>query len=652
MQERPSSGPVRRGLARFGRGLWANPIPTAAALGLSLGAALTWLYGRPLAGEIAWYSVLLAGGIPLVYGTLRKVLRGELASDIIAAAAIVGAIVLEQPFAGVIIVLMQGGGESIERYAFQRASGSLQALLERAPKRARRRAGAAVEEIPADDVRPGDLLVVRPGDLVPVDGRIVGAPALIDDSTITGEPYPRLRPAGDRVLSGSVCAGEAFDLLAERVSRESEYARIVALVERASHEKPRIQRLADRYAVWFTPLAFVLALGAAIYHADPLTALAVLVVATPCPLLLATPIAVLGTVDRAAEFGLVTKGGGALEELARTRAVLFDKTGTLTTGRPEPERIVAFPPWREEEVLALAASVEQLSSHPLAQAVLRRAAATGTALTPAQDSHEFPGSGLAAQVGPHRVLVGSKNLFRSQGVPAIDQIWPEIERTGPVAGRLVSLVGVDGRPAGALVFTERERPETAGLVARLRRLGVVHIGLLTGDRKENAIALAERVGIPEVEAELLPEQKVERVAAIRRRVGTTVMVGDGINDAAALATASVGIAMGAHGAGVSAEAADMVLLTDDLTRVPDGIALGQRMLRIANQGILFGLGASIVLMVVATTGLIPPALGAVIQEVLDAAVILNALRVLAGGREIAPRPSPARRAGSASRSVG
>ncbi|HEV2165938.1 MAG TPA: heavy metal translocating P-type ATPase [Thermoplasmata archaeon] len=618
----PGRSPVLR---RIYRALRAYPVPSLALVGLLLGLYLTYAGNRPDWGRIAWYATLIAGGAPLVLGTLRRLLRREFASDIIATLAILGAIVLEQPFAGAIIVLMQSGGEAIEEYAHRRATASLDRLVQRAPRWAHRYRQGSLEKIPVDEVRPGDRLSVRTGDVLPVDGEIAGGTAIVDEAAVTGEPLPRTLGLGAPVLSGMVNVGPAFDLVAVRPSRESQYARIVALVRTAQTQKPAIQRLADRYATWFTPTTVVVALAAAFFDHSALTGLAVLVVATPCPLILATPIAVLRGIDRASDRGIVVKSGAALEEMGRARVVLFDKTGTLTSGRPEIDRVIPFGGVSPAEILRGAAAVEQFSSHPLAEAVTR--GRKGSVLPPVEDHHEFPGSGVAGTVEGRRLVLGSRGLCEGVAHRSLDREWEQIRGSGPVEGRLASFLLVEGAPAGAILFKDALRSEVPGLTERLRQLGIRRTGLLTGDNPANAEDVAHQAGIQSFEADLLPEQKVERVGEYRRRYGSTVMVGDGINDAAALAAASVGIAMGAQGSGISAEAADAVLLVDDVGRVADGIELGQRMLRVARQGILFGLGASLVLMGIASFGYIAPADGAVVQEVLDVAVIFNALRV-------------------------
>ncbi len=623
------------------------PIPFLALAGLAVGllllpvhrpelAGLVWL-GMPLPNTLSnwvWLGTLLVGGTPLVVATARRLWKGRFASDVIATLAIVAASVLVQPFAGVIIVLMQSGGEALESYAFHRASSSLEGLLERAPRTAQRHQGGRIEEVPVEEVRPGELLAVRTGDVLPVDGSVESEHATIDEAAVTGEPLPRSCTKGDRLLSGTVNLGPAFDLRALRTSGESQYARIVELVRSAQTSKPAIQRLADRYAVWFTPATLLLAAGAWYYTHSAITALAVLVVATPCPLILATPIAVIGAIDRASDRGIVVKSGAAIEQLGGARAVLFDKTGTITAGRPEVERIVPLGGQDPARVLRLAGALEQLSSHPLAASVAREAKSRDLELPQVERPREFPGAGIAGIVEGHRVMVGSRSLVASELGRPLEEERRLLEATGPMTGRLEAYVLVDQAPAGVLVFADRLRPEAKGLAARLRSLGVRHVGILTGDHLANAMTIAAEAGITEVAADLLPEQKVERVGETRRRFGTAVMVGDGINDAAALAAASVGIAMGAGGAGVSAEAADAVVLVDDVSRVADGIALGQRMLSVARQGIYLGLGASIVLMGLASIGEIPPAVGAILQEGIDVAVIFNALRVRYGRGEL------------------
>ncbi len=598
--------------------------------GLAAGTLLTYPLARPDLGRLAWYATLILGGAPLVYHTFQKLSARQFSADVIATLAILGAIALDQSFAGVIIVLMQSGGEALDGYAFHRASSSLRELLQREPRTARRRRADRVEEIPVEEVRVGDRLLVRSGDVLPVDGEVEGEGALLDEAAISGEPLPKKRDPGTLVLSGSANVGGPFGLIARRTSRESQYARMVDLVRSAQDRKPRIQRLADRYAAWFTPLTLLVGALGWYFTASPTTALAVLVVATPCPLIIATPIAVIGAVNQAARRGIVVKSGGALEEVGNARVVAFDKTGTITSGRPEVERVVVFDPsGSPADLLRLTAALEQNSSHPLASAVLR-AAPRGEGLPPATQVHERAGSGLGGFVEGHAVEVGSETYLRGLGFSDLSTRLEQLVPPGELRGRLSSFVAVDGRPIGAILYADRIRPGILQLSSRLRDLGVQHVVLLSGDSQANVETIARQARIWEFHGELLPEQKLARIQEYRKEKGTTVMVGDGINDAAALASASVGIALGAQGAGITAEAADAVLLEDDPARVADLIDLGKRMNRVAREGIFAGLGASLVLMGIAAFGGIIPAEGALLQEVIDLLVIVNALRMSIG----------------------
>jgi heavy metal translocating P-type ATPase len=566
---------------------------------------------------LIFLGTLLVGGVPLVVQTLRGVVRGRFAADIVAMLAIVTAFALGQYFAGVVIVLMQSGGEALEAYAMERASSSLEALLARAPKVAHRLRGAELEDVPVDAVRVGDLLVIKPGDLVPVDGEVTDGTSTVDQSALTGEPLPIRAVTGTTLMSGSLNQEGALRMRALRPSEQSQYQQIVRLVERAREEKPPIQRLADRFAVWFTPLTLVMCGVAYLATGSPTSVLAVLVVATPCPLILATPVAVIAGISRAADLGVIVKHGRAIEQLGRARAVVFDKTGTLTLGQPSVSHVEALDGVPAGEVLRLAAAVEQLSSHHLGRAVAEAGRARFHALPAASDFEETPGRGVSGRVEGHVVSVGSARYLGARGVAV-----PTTAGDGTAAH-----VAIDGRAAGSIEFADRLRHQVPALLQRLAVLGVSDTVMLTGDREAPAQAIAAQAGIRTVRANLLPGDKVAAVRELAERHGNVVMVGDGINDAPALAAATVGVAMGAHGTAVSAEAADVVLLVDDIARVGDAMAISRRMRRIALQSIGVGLGLSFALMVVASMGHITPAAGAVMQEALDAAVILNALRV-------------------------
>jgi heavy metal translocating P-type ATPase len=575
------------------------------------------LFGAPDFARWVFLVTLLVGGVPLVWQTLRGILSGRFAADIVAMLAIVTALVVGQYFAGAVIALMQSGGEALERYAMGKASSSLEALLARAPKVGHRLENGQATDVPVNEIRVGDRLLVRPGDIVPVDGEVTSGTSSVDQSALTGEPLPIRAIEGTRLLSGSVNLEGALQMLALRAADSSQYQQIVRLVERARREKPPIQRLADRFAVWFTPLTLAMCGVAWVLTGSATSVLAVLVVATPCPLILATPIAVIAGISRAADVGVIVKTGAALEQVGRARAVVFDKTGTLTLGHPTVARIEAANGIEHDTLLRFAAAVEQLSSHHLGRAVADMGRQRLGLLPEATEFLESPGAGASARVEGHMVDLGSASYLAARGV-----VVPPAPNHNTTA-----CVSVDGRFAGTIEFVDPLRHQVPSLMQRLAVLGVIETVMLTGDREETARAIAAQAGIRTVRANLLPADKVAAVRELGRRYGTVVMVGDGINDAPALAAATVGIAMGEHGTAISAEAADIVLLVDDISRVGDAMAISGRMRRITLQSIGVGLGVSFLLMVFASFGLLAPAVGAVMQEALDAVVILNALRV-------------------------
>ncbi|MDA4125147.1 MAG: heavy metal translocating P-type ATPase [Thaumarchaeota archaeon] len=602
------------------------PIPFLALAGLISGAVEILAFGASDTARWVWYGTLIVGGTPVIVKTLSGILKGRFAADIVAMLAIVTAILTDESFAGVIIVLMQTGGEAIDEYGFKRASSSLGELIARAPRLARRKRSDTLDEVKVEEVGVGDILVVRPGDLIPVDGMVKSGTASIDESALTGEPLPRTKNTGDQLLSGSVNVGSAFEMRATRISGESQYSRIVELVKQAQAERPPIQRLADRYAVWFTPITAGIAVFSLLLTRSVDAFLAVLVVATPCPLILATPLAVISGVNRAAKESIIVKSGAAIEQIGKGRVVIFDKTGTLTYGTPVVERVFSIS-GDQGKILKLAASVEQLSSHPVAVSMAREGRRRFGELLPVEDFHESPGQGVDAKVLGRLVVVGSQKFVEKSIERSFEGRSEEVLREAQRKGGLVSFIAVDAQPAGIIVFSDQLRPGVPFLIQKLRELGVEQTVMLTGDSAMNALTIAKEAGIEKVEANLLPEQKVNEVRRLTEQFHTSIMVGDGINDAPALATATVGVAMGAHGTGISAEAADVVLLVDDVTKVGDGIMIGQRMLHIARESIFFGMGGSFVLMGIASFGYIQPAAGAIMQEVLDVVVILNALRV-------------------------
>jgi heavy metal translocating P-type ATPase len=600
--------------------------PLAAAAFLAVGLLLSIPEAPPIPSRSVWTAGLWLLGLPLLYRTLRGMLRGRFAADLVAGLAVITAIVLGHPFAGLVIVLMQTGGEALEHYAERRASAAVRALEADAPREAHRLEGERVVDVPAEAVAVGDRILVRPGEMVPCDGLVESGTSQVDVARITGEPVPLRAAPGDTLRSGSLVMEGALVLRVTALSRESLYARIVELVRTAQASKAPLQRLADRYAVWFTPVTLAVATLAYALSGDPDRVLAVLVVATPCPLILATPVAIIGGINRAARRQVIVRHGGALEALATVDTAVFDKTGTLTVGRPEVSEVQAVPPFGEDDVLRLAGTVEQGSGHLLARTLVAAAHHRGLKLGKPAGVTEAAGRGVSGMVGRQRIVVGALTLIEELAPEAVAGLHA-LHDAGPA---LRAYVTVDGRPAGSVTYADRLRSNAAEVVSRLRALGLERIALLSGDHAENVAAVAGAVGIDEVAADLLPEDKVRQVRRLTQAGRRVLMVGDGINDAPALSSSTVGLALGAHGGGIVAEAADVVLLVDDLQRVAEAVAIGRRTIRIARQSIGVGLGLSGLAMLVAAAGYIPPTVGALLQEGIDVAVILNALRASRG----------------------
>jgi heavy metal translocating P-type ATPase len=571
--------------------------------------------GDDAAADVVWTAAVSVALVALSVSTARGLWRGKVGVDVIALLAMAGALALGEVLAGAVIALMLAGGNALEDAAGRRARRDLSALLEHAPRIAHRREGGRLVEVSVDVLVPGDVVVVRPGEVVPVDGAVEGGTALLDESALTGESLPVTR---EQARAGTVCAGPAFALRCERTVADSAYSSLVRLVEGAQASRAPFVRIADRYAAAFLPLTLLLAGAAWLLSGDPVRALAVLVVATPCPLILAAPIAIVSGMSRSARAGVVIKDGGALERLARVRTVVIDKTGTLTLGEPEVSRVVAWDTFGASEMLRLAASVDQVSAHGLAEALVHAAEQRGLALSLPEHVVEGAGQGVEGQVEAHRVTVGSGAWLRARG----------IEPAAAPDGGAPVFVGIDGRATGVVMLADRLRDDATAAVAALRRSGVRRIVMATGDHRSIADAIGSEVGVDEVRAELSPRDKLELVRSTRDR--PVVMVGDGINDAPALALADVGVAMGVAGATAAAEAADAVIVADRLDRLADAVHISARALSIARQSVVAGMGLSLVAMVVAALGGITPLAGALLQEGIDVAVILNALRALKG----------------------
>ncbi len=606
---------------------------TAGGLGLGLILAVA---GRGAAADLAWSIPASLVGLWLAASIVRDLLHREAGVDVIAVLAIGGAILFGEYLAAAVIGVMLATGDWLERFAAGRAHRELSALVSRAPRVVHRYEGDTIVDRPIADIAIGDRLVVKPGEVVPVDGNVTTVTAVLDESALTGEARLASRAAGDPVSSGTVNAGAPFDLTAIATADRSTYAGIVRLVQEAQSSKAPFVRLADRFALLFVPLTLAIAGLAWLISGDPVRALAVLVVATPCPLLLAVPIAVVAGISRAAKRGIIVKGGGALEAIARARVLLFDKTGTLTAGQPHLADVIAAPDWTPERVLALAASLEQVSPHVLAASIVGGARERGVALRLPEDVVEEPGAGISGRVDDVTVVAGTSDFARAGGaLPA----WArDVRRRVSLEGATSVFVSADGILIGALILDDPIRPESPRVIRSLRRAGVRRTVMVTGDQYGVADMVAAAIGVDAVLAERTPADKVDAVASERAEAhGILVMVGDGINDAPALAAADVGVAMGARGATASSEAADIVITVDRLDRLPEAIRIARRSRSIAVQSIVAGMGMSIVAMLVASTGALPPVAGALVQEAIDVIVILNALRALSGGLERRPQ---------------
>ncbi|MEO7043648.1 MAG: heavy metal translocating P-type ATPase [Gemmatimonadaceae bacterium] len=601
-------------------------IPGVATAAVIAGA-LAWALKIPLWPDRIWLSALILTGAVVVARTVRGALRGKWASDVVATLAIVTAAVMNEPLAGLIVVVMQTGGEALERYAEGRASRAVQQLEADRPKSAHRLRDGEIIDIRADEVLVDDTIVVRAGELVPCDGVVIEGTSELNTSMITGESLPRSVGPGAQVSSGSVNGDRLFQMRATAVAEASQYERIVQLVRSALDSKAPFQRIADRYAVWFTPITLAVATIAAVMSGDNQRFLAVLVVATPCPLILAPPIAIIGGINRAARRQIIVRNGAAIERLANANVAVLDKTGTLTVGMPVVKTVVAAESFTRGQVLRLAGAIEQGAAHLLARTLVDAAMAENESLPAIRDVVETPGSGVEGRVGDDMVAVGSRTFVHDRVTVDRDAVIPEESVVG-----LKAYVSINGRLAGVVMYDEKLRNDVPEILADMNVLGFKRILLLSGDHAENTRSIAATIGISEVRGDMTPEDKVASVRELTEQGNRVLMVGDGTNDAPALSAATVGIALAGHGGGVTAEAADLVILVDELDRVPMAIRIARRSMRIARESIWAGLGLSGVAMLFAAAGRIDPVPGALLQEAIDIAVVLNALRASAGPR--------------------
>ena len=645
---------------RIWQALRNYPIPLA-ALVLLLVSLVLWLVGRAEFASWTLLAIVVMGGIPLLWDTLKHIIHREFSVDFIAILAITGSLLLQEYLAGAFIVLMLSGGEALEAFALRRARTSLSALAERAPRTAHIWQGDQLVSIPAESVEVDMVIVVKPGELIPVDGVVTSGSSSISEADLTGEPIPVHKTPGMLVLSGSVNLDGVLEVRASKRSAESKYAQIVHLVEEAQNQKAPIHRLADRYAVGFTIFAVALAGLSWAISGDSVYALAVLVVATPCPLILATPIAIMSGIDLAARNGIITKSGAAIEQLGEVDVAIFDKTGTLTLGIPKVTAIIlpdpgnqntvgaGFTPARapdlctydENTLLRFAASVEQLSTHILARAVVEAALERDLPLSPATDFEETFGKGVQGRVSiiPEdcqvewhgvndvvAVAVGNYTFMRHLEITVPLALLSE-RKSHVDVGQICSFIAIDHQIAGLLVLEDVPRAEISRLSSDLKSAGIKETILLTGDSDVVAHQIGELAQVDRVIARCLPEDKLRIIQELEAQGHRVLMVGDGINDAPALATATVGMALGSQGLTAAATAADTVLLSTDILRVVKAVLLGRWVMRVALQGIWVGMGLSGIAMLFAAFGFIAPAPGAILQEGIDVIVILNALRV-------------------------
>src|SRR2546423_6651645 len=647
-------------LRRLWRIVKRYPIPLG-SVALLVVSLVLWLAGRGAIANWMLLAVVLLGGLPLLWETFQQGLHKEFSVDVIAILAITGSLLLGEYLASAFVVLMLSGGEALEAYALRRACSSLSALAERATRSAHIWRGDELISIPAEQIDVGMEIVIKPGELIPVDGVVTSGSSSVSEADLTGEPVPVRKTPGMLVLSGSVNLDGVLEMRAGKRSAESKYAQIVRLVEEAQAQKAPLHRLADRYSIGFTIAALAIAGLAWGLSGESVSALAVMVVATPCPLILATPIAIMSGIDLAARNGIIAKSGTAIEQLGEVDIAVFDKTGTLTLGRPkvtaivlaeqDKQRVLAVDEdghemcrtpaeYDEDTLLRLAASVEQLSTHILARAVVEAAQERALSLSSAHGFEEIFGKGVRGQlpviaedkqVACHEVndllevAVGNRTFMKHLGIPVPLSLCSERERRVD-AGQICSFIAVDKQLEGLLVLEDVPRADLSQFSEDLRAAGIKETILLTGDSEVVARQIGEIARVDRVVARCLPEDKVRTVKELVELGHRVLMVGDGINDAPALATATVGMALGSQGLTAAATAADTVLLSTDILRVARAVRLGHRVLRVALQGIWVGMGLSVVAMLFAAFGFIPPAVGAILQEVIDVIVILNALR--------------------------
>jgi heavy metal translocating P-type ATPase len=564
-------------------------------------------------GIVAMVEVL-----PLLWDMFQDVRSGKYGIDILAATAIVASVILRQEWAAIVVVLMLTGGQSLENYAERRAQSELDSLLKNAPVKAFVVRKGKTIEIPVDEIKLNDKILIKPGEVVPVDSIIIDGQANFDESSITGESLPDLKRPGDNILSGSINVDGAITAKATALAEDSQYQQIIRLVKSAAASEAPFVRLADRYSLPFTVSAYAIATAVWVLSGHAIRFLEVIIVATPCPLLLAAPIALISGMARASRYGIIVRNGSSLEKLAEARTIAFDKTGTLTRGELSVKEIKSFNKHTHQEILALAASLDQNSNHVLAKAIVSDAQLKKIKLIKVKGLEEIAGLGVRANLKGKDVLVGNHVLMERYDVKAAQGF------SAKSVDQTAAYIAEGGHLIGVIYFSDEVRREAKTTLEELNRLGLKHIVMITGDNKVAAEAIASQLSISKVYAEALPADKLHILEKLKPR--PIVFVGDGINDAPVLSAADVGIALGARGSTAASESADMIVMLDDLSKVASGVEIAKRTFQIAKQSILIGIGLSVILMLVFASGKFPPLAGALIQEVVDVFVIFNALK--------------------------
>jgi heavy metal translocating P-type ATPase len=564
-------------------------------------------------GVVALFEV-----IPLLYGMFQDIRSGSYGIDILAATAIVASVLLHQTWAAMVVVLMLTGGESLEDYAEHRSKSELDALLARAPQKAHVIHNRKTVDVAVSELKVGEKIIIKPGELVPVDATIIEGSGSFDEASLTGESLPQLREVGQQLLSGSVAVDAAVTAKVIANAEDSQYQQIIKLVRAASESKAPFVRLADRYSIPFTFTAYAVATAVWVVSGQAIRFLEVIIVATPCPLLLAAPIALISGMARASRYGIIVKNGASLERLAEAQTIAFDKTGTLTEGRLQVADVMTFGSYKADEVLTLAASLEQSSNHVLAHAIVAGATSQKLKLIKAKHVKEIAGRGVSAQLKGKEILVGRLSLLEENGIKL-----PKTFKVSSVK-QTAAYVAIDHELAGVILLQDELRNETIETLAQLKKLGLKDTLMITGDNQVTAAAIAKELNISEFYADMLPGDKLTTLEANTNR--PLIFVGDGVNDAPALTASDVGIALGARGSTAASESADIVIMTDDLSKVATALSIAKKTFSIARQSIFVGILLSFVLMAVFATGKFPPLLGAVLQEIVDVVVIFNALR--------------------------